>query len=783
MATADEAVSILNGIVNSVNAFGQMVVHLQTSQAALVDQHAAVVARLAEVEARRDGQRKGLVDTRHLAPDVFTGDRAGQSWRDWNYRLKAFVQAKVPTLRHALDLAERSGEAITAARLPEFGVQEEDDNDLRTLLALKTKDGAHTVIRQNEWAPGLEQYRLLARHYEPDTEVRDLDDLRVILQPGVAASMTDFASKFPAWKAAYQTRVNRVGPGAVLGDSVRRTIWISMLPTKEREDIQRNRHLWTTAEDLERHLLQLIQDRTAGPAPMIFNIDDGDDIESVIEDETGDTVLYRVEVKNGKKTRTRIGARPGGGKPGDRLCYRCGRPGHIGKDCRAKSHKDGGPVRMPQGARGRSGAGAVEEEDGEDAGEQDELIAIGGLDLCAVDNPEVISLEELLPAPRAQPAAAAAAATTDDGGSTQQRAPTVTVAGLLEGLARLQLALAAVTAATPPPQPDADVAKTLRFQKGEMLPNFLRERVPATADIWDKAVEIPVPDDDDDDLRTDDGIPEVKKGELLVDFEDRRGPPQRESKIRPKTDQNTKLNKDKVVGASPMQPPGRYGGRWKESFWRPPSLAGCCPEVLKLRDEPLHDVDACAVDAPAVMGRRLKNDITVDSGAARSVMNPADVPEYPLMTSEGQRKGQHFVGAGGERMPNLGQKTVPLMTMDGQGKAATFQAAQVRKPLLAVSASCDAGQLVIFDNDISCMLERDSPEGREIRRLARQCVAKTTFERKGGVYTMPAFVVPPEKLKKEDRQRFQITSAPGAMDCSSCDVNGCCTPGFPRQGQ
>ena len=125
-------------------------------------------------------------------------------------------------------------------------------------------------------------------------------------------------------------------------------------------------------------------------------------------------------------------------------------------------------------------------------------------------------------------------------------------------------------------------------------------------------------------------------------------------------------------------------------------------------------------------------------------------------------------------MPDLGQKTAPLMTLDGHGKAATFQAAQVRKPLLAVSASCDAGQLVVFDNDISCMLARDSPEGREIRRLAKQCIAKTTFERKGGVYTMPAWIVPPSKLRQTDKSRFKTTGDPMSIDSS---------PGFPRRGQ
>ena len=108
-------------------------------------------------------------------------------------------------------------------------------------------------------------------------------------------------------------------------------------------------------------------------------------------------------------------------------------------------------------------------------------------------------------------------------------------------------------------------------------------------------------------------------------------------------------------------------------------------------------------------------------------------------------------------MPNLGQKTIPLLTENGAARMATFQAAPVRKPLMAVSASCDAGQMVLFDNDGSYLIERESPEGREIRRLARQCIAKIALERKGGVYTLPAWVMPPERLTPEDRKRARPT--------------------------
>ena len=207
------------------------------------------------------------------------------------------------------------------------------------------------------------------------------------------------------------------------------------------------------------------------------------------------------------------------------------------------------------------------------------------------------------------------------------------------------------------------------------------------------------------------------------------------------------------------------------------------------------DVDACAVDVTEPPGRRLTFDITIDSGAGSSAINPEDVPEYQLEPSEGQAKGQHFIGAGGEKMPNLGQMTVPLMLADGTAAAATFQAAKVRKPLMAVSASCDQGQLVLFDNDLSALVDRDSPEGREIRRLVKQCVAKTTLQRKGGVYTLPAWIVPPEKLTDKDLQRIKpqksarpseaLRTSARPSEALRTDAQGDVSmePGFPRQGR
>ena len=90
----------------------------------------------------------------------------------------------------------------------------------------------------------------------------------------------------------------------------------------------------------------------------------------------------------------------------------------------------------------------------------------------------------------------------------------------------------------------------------------------------------------------------------------------------------------------------------------------------------------------------------------------------------------------------------------------------------------------MFDNDISCMLDRDSPEGREIRRLAKQRAAKTPFERKNGVYTLSARIVPPEKLNAKDKARVKPVDAQGdaIMTSGKPTAYHSVVAGFPRQG-
>ena len=66
-------------------------------------------------------------------------------------------------------------------------------------------------------------------------------------------------------------------------------------------------------------------------------------------------------------------------------------------------------------------------------------------------------------------------------------------------------------------------------------------------------------------------------------------------------------------------------------------------------------------------------------------------------------------------IPNEGEINETMMTEDGIVTDTNWQVAEVRKPLLAVSACNDRKNIAIFDNENSCILSDKAPEAAAIR--------------------------------------------------------------------
>ena len=82
------------------------------------------------------------------------------------------------------------------------------------------------------------------------------------------------------------------------------------------------------------------------------------------------------------------------------------------------------------------------------------------------------------------------------------------------------------------------------------------------------------------------------------------------------------------------------------------------------------------------------------------------------------------------------------MTAEGAVADTLWQAAEVRKPLMAVSSCEDRGNMCVFDREGSFILSANCPELAEIRRLIQMAKKKVRVKRVGGTYSFSTWRVP-----------------------------------------
>ena len=117
---------------------------------------------------------------------------------------------------------------------------------------------------------------------------------------------------------------------------------------------------------------------------------------------------------------------------------------------------------------------------------------------------------------------------------------------------------------------------------------------------------------------------------------------------------------------------------------------------IETPDEP---IEAIGVDRTSLRSAGYGK-ITVDSGAAESVLPVNVVPNEKLIEGEAKKRGVRYVAANGGRMENLGEKKVRFRR-DGSSHVSSivFQVTEVGKPLASVSRILDKGNSVVFSRN------------------------------------------------------------------------------------
>ena len=88
--------------------------------------------------------------------------------------------------------------------------------------------------------------------------------------------------------------------------------------------------------------------------------------------------------------------------------------------------------------------------------------------------------------------------------------------------------------------------------------------------------------------------------------------------------------------------------------------------------------------------------LVVGSGACDNVVDPRDMPGYPLRETRESRNGETFVTASGDPIPQLGKKVATLLNEGGVPKKLKTQCTTVSKLLLSVKRMTEVGHFVSF---------------------------------------------------------------------------------------
>jgi len=123
----------------------------------------------------------------------------------------------------------------------------------------------------------------------------------------------------------------------------------------------------------------------------------------------------------------------------------------------------------------------------------------------------------------------------------------------------------------------------------------------------------------------------------------------------------------------------------------------------------------------------------MDSGAAESVAPASMLPWVEVEESEGSRRGQTYMSASGDRLPNLGEKQFEFVTDAGRAATATYQIADVTRALCSVSRVCDKGNTVTFTSKGGLI---ESPGG-----------VRTQFRRENNVYLLDTWAQGPSGFR------------------------------------
>ena len=322
---------------------------------------------------KKPDKRVTLVDNKGLAkPERFDGKE--ENFLCWRTRVEAFVTSVFPDMQDVMEWVDEMDAEIDATAIQgAFGptnpsvktvehIQDINGEFFAVLQSLCEKE-AFTIVRSAGKGRGLEAWRKLIKRYDPSTGGRRRAMLRAILNPSKCNKLEDLYVAIETWEEhvrQYEARKRADGSRHVLDEEIKIAVLEHLCPVELERHLQLNKTRFLDYADVRGELVTYLESRLGSRLKMS---DAGNYATNDVQPMDVGFVGKPGKGKGGKAGKGK-GKPKGPGPSGkgsqqkeQRVCFNCGKTGHLKKDCWSAGGGQANKNQKPSGGKGKDKKG------------------------------------------------------------------------------------------------------------------------------------------------------------------------------------------------------------------------------------------------------------------------------------------------------------------------------------------------------------------------------------------------------------------------------------------